>query len=343
MKIWILTCKFGQGHFSVAKALEEEFTDNGHEVIVSDIVELLHPRYIKTIYYVFNKIICRSGLLYNFINGLGRSKKSCKNDRKAITIALDKIKPDRIVTTWSACARILCKIKVPIYVYITDVGVHEGWICDNVQGYFVASSDVKRKLISMGVDRDKIKIRGIPVKKSFNMSNKKATFKKKILIMGGGLGILPWIEDAIKDLSDYSELDITVITGKNKKLYKKLSKKYPYVKVIGFTKEVHQYMSETDLLVSKPGGVSLFEGIYTETPCIAVYPQYKHEIENAAFITDKEIGEVIWKDEDIGEAIINLFKDEERYEKYKKNIIDIKREIRSERRLERWGMYDDVI
>ena len=71
--------------------------------------------------------------------------------------AFEEIQPDVIITTWSACARMIGSVSVPIYVCITDLGVHEGWIAPHVQGYFVATQDVAEKLIGMGVEKRKIR------------------------------------------------------------------------------------------------------------------------------------------------------------------------------------------
>ena len=348
MKVWILTSKFGQGHFSVAKALEEELTEYGHNVIVSDIVQITYPKLYKTIYKGFNNIVCRNSTIYNFLNSFGRNTKQKNNEineNKYVQLALAEIQPDIIITTWSGCARILGTVSVPLYVCITDVGVHSGWIYDGVQGYLVANSDVKQKLIDMGIEETKIHIIGIPVKKVFHNTVKMQSNAKRILIMGGGLGIFPWIDDLLDELIIYPKIQITVITGKNIKLYQRLLNKYKSdnIKIVGFTKDVHRYLAEADLLVSKPGGVSMFESIYMQTPFVAIFPEYKHEIENALFIQKYEIGEVVWKGQAAAKRIIQLLKNENRQHILKSNVSHMKQNIDASRRSEDWWDYQNAV
>ncbi len=345
MKIWILTGKFGQGHYSAAKALEEEFLEQGHEVVISDIVELLYPKLSKSIYYTFNNLICRNSTIYNFINELGRKQKKNRIhfNNSAIDKAIQSISPDIIVTTWSACAREISGYSIPVYVCITDMGIHQGWIERHVQGYLVATEDVKKKLLNIGLDEDKIHIFGIPVKKAFKEAYKKNIDTKKLLIMGGGLGILPWIDQLLSELKGHKDIKITVITGNNKRLFEKIRRKHLSVKVVGYTREVHKYMKEANLLISKPGGVSIFECIYTETPCIAVFPEYKQEIENSKFIASRKIGEVVWQGEDIGTSALNLLMNDKKLMEYQANIVRLKQEIESAKQEEVWCEYENAI
>lgn len=320
MKVWIVTARFGQGHFSAAKALEEEYKSKGYEVIVSDIIEVLYPILARWIYGVFNHVICRNAVIYNFLNDFGRKPRKNDNQKQRIKEVFTQIQPDVIVTTWSACARMLGPLPVPMYVCITDLGVHEGWVSPHVQGYFAATHDVAKRLNQMGVPKEKIQIQGIPVKKAFHGKIKKQKSSNKILIVGGGLGILPWVDELLTELQAHPEIDITVIAGKNQKLCKKLKQKYPSVTVLGFTKEVPRYLLETDLLILKPGGVSLFESIYMQTPCVAVFPAYKHELDNAAFIQKNEIGAVVRQGESAGECVLDLMKNEDARLKYQLNM-----------------------
>lgn len=329
MKIWILTSRFGQGHYSAAKALEWELVQKGHRVQVDDIVEIMHPRIYKHIYSIFNRFICRKPAVYNFLNEFGRNPKNKNHQDKKLNNALKEIQPDMIITTWSACARKIGNTRVPTYVCITDLGVHCGWINNGAKGYLVACHQVETRLIDMGVDKEKIHIIGIPVKSEFNMPHSTIGENKKVLIMGGGLGILSGIYSLLDDLKVYPQLDVTVITGHNPKLKEKLEKNYPSVKAVGYTNMVSKYMAETDLFISKPGGVSLFESIYAETPYVALSPQYKHEIENAEFILLEGIGQVISSEDSAGHEIAKLVSDEEWLKKCHENMARIKNEIES--------------
>lgn len=102
-----------------------------------------------------------------------------------------------------------------------------------------------------------------------------------------------------------------MIAGRNKKLQGYLIEKYPDIRTIGFTNELNKYLSWADLVLSKPGGVSVFESIYVGTPFIAVYPEYEQEIDNANYVLENKIGAVVWKGESVENRIISIINDNE--------------------------------
>ena len=53
---------------------------------------------------------------------------------------------------------------------------------------------------------------------------------------------------------------------------------------------MYELLEESDLIITKPGGATLFEAIYANTPVIVKSPKVGQEIENAKFIIDKGIG-----------------------------------------------------
>ncbi len=69
--------------------------------------------------------------------------------------------------------------------------------------------------------------------------------------------------------------------------------KYENINVLGYTDEVYKYMQKADLILSKPGGITLFESIFSETPLIAFKPFLQQEINNTNFILNNGIGKVL--------------------------------------------------
>ena len=90
------------------------------------------------------------------------------------------------------------KSNIPLYTYITDITAHNEWLGKETDMYFVGSKETKDELIQKGVEEDKIQICGIPVRQAFKNNNAvEQKHKKEILIMGGGLGLIPGIEDIL--------------------------------------------------------------------------------------------------------------------------------------------------
>lgn len=340
MKILILTSRFGMGHYCAAEAIKEELRgENSKDSIeVVDIIQALFPRIYKIIYGFFNLFICRFSGIYNCINSYATNQENPFIKEiilNKINYIINKYKPDLIISTWSASSRFISSYKavygekIPLYTYVTDVTVHNGWITEGTDMYFVAAKSTKDMLISEGVPCNKIVINGIPVRKGFKESNnpKKYINKKNILIMGGGLGLIPEINNILDELSE-KDIFITVITGKNKKLNNWLKTAYPQLKVVGYTNEVHKYMREADLIITKPGGLSTFEAIYSNTPLCIIKPFLSQEIGNAKFIETMGIGKVLWENETkMAEDIIELINDKALLVKMKYNMELIRSEI----------------
>lgn len=360
MKVLILTSRFGMGHYCAAEAIKEELLQSDSDDIIEivDIVKILFPNMYKLIYKVFNLFICRFSRIYNFINSFVTTHEKTglkKGYLSKINSVVEKYNPDLIVSTWSASSRYISSYKkeynceIPLYTYITDVTVHDGWITDMTNMYFVATRDTKEMLISKSVNIKKIVINGIPVRQSFkqelpfdSMNNGQAAIvkpitdnhqlidenRKKIIIMGGGLGLIPNINNILEKLQETNKISITILVGKNKKLLNKLKNDYPKIDVIGYTNQVYKYMKNADLVITKPGGISTFEAIYSNTPLYVIKPFLSQEVGNAKFIEKMFIGKIAWENNfDISEDIISLISNEKVLGKMKENMKTLREEV----------------
>ena len=121
------------------------------------------------------------------------------------------------------------------------------------------------------------------------------------------------------------EVHVTLLVGKNKKLFEKYYNKYLNMTVIGYTEEVHKYIRKAELIITKPGGITLFESIYSKTPIYVINPFLNQELGNAKFIESNKIGKVIWnKKENIAQDILNLLKAPSILENMKQNMQKLK-------------------
>lgn len=363
LKTLILTSHFGMGHYCAAEAIKEELLASDYDDIIEivDIVQALYPIIYKLIYGFFNLFICRFSAVYNFINRFAtKHENTCLKRRNLnkINSLIEKYEPDLIVSTWSACSRYISTYKkeykedITLYTYITDITVHDGWITDMTDMYFVATKSTRGILVSKGIDADKIIVNGIPVRQSFKQElqfksiNDRQVLsfksmgdncelaveshydKKKILIMGGGLGLIPDLDNILERLYETSSVHITIITGKNKKLLKRLKEDYPNIEGIGYTDQVHRYMKSADLLITKPGGISTFEAIYSTTPLYVIKPFLSQEVGNAEFIEKMLIGKIAWENDfDISKDIISLISNERLMGDMKYNMQILRSEV----------------
>ncbi|MCU9816606.1 glycosyltransferase [Paraclostridium sp. AKS73] len=136
----------------------------------------------------------------------------------------------------------------------------------------------------------------------------------------------------IDDLLNLNEdaLEVTIVCGKNQKLYDKLTEKN-LLKTLMFriVTNMPSLLKEHTLLITKPGGATLFEAIKSEIPVVVMLPKVGQEIENARFIIDKGIG-IVYNDEDDLKNLLDALVDKrlnDRINFMVDNIINFKNSI----------------
>lgn len=318
MNILILTGRFGMGHIKCAEALEEKIMSEhpDSKVFTIDVIDYIFPHLSSMIYKSFSLLVTRLPGMYNLCNKSAARYGGVPLKRtiaRKIEKLIEYVSPDLVVANLPVCSKYFSAYKdfsgckIPLYTYITDITVHEEWLADNTDLYFVGDNSTRQALISKGVPEKKIIISGIPVKSCFNAEAEYVCERDKnhaegfedsdctgnILIMGGGLGLIPGGTHLLKYINDHLDLHATLIAGQNKKLARKVSRMFPNINVVGYTDKVYEYMKEADLVVTKPGGITTFEAIASQTPLYVINPFLEQEMGNAYFIESSNIGRII--------------------------------------------------
>ncbi len=321
MKILILTAKFGMGHLSASNAIKEDILkfDKNADVKVVDFYEYSMPFLSKYIYKGFNLLIKFGKELYKLYYS-ENDKKSANIDLLTRKLAasckdiVDEERPDVIVSTFPMISKGVGYFKkinnsnISLVTCITDISSHYEWITENTDKYLVPCTEVRDELIDKGIDADKLLVYGIPVaekfKKNFDKLSRQRFVssynkvvemsvyrnKKELLIMGGGLGVLPKNEDFYKKLDAETNLHTTIVAGKNEDLYNMINGKYDNITVLGYTDKVDKLMEKADCVVTKPGGITMFEAIYSLTPIISFSTDLPNELHNIDFIKGNNFG-----------------------------------------------------
>src|SRR5699024_2852924 len=165
----------------------------------------------------------------------------------------------------------------------------------------------------IGIEKDRIIVTGIPIRKEFLKSPKflaslSLPEEDSILtIMGGSMGLLPEDKDFYQWLDTLNNLTTLVLTGGNNHLFESISKwGLENIIPLKYVNEVAYIMAESDLLVTKAGGITLFEAVASNLPLIIYKPELGQELENTKFIQEKSIGEIAFNIDSLESIIINL-------------------------------------
>ncbi len=229
-----------------------------------------------------------------------------KNNSPKLKRLFDRLKPDLVVCTQAfPCGMVAYykkkyELNLPLVAVLTDYVPHSYWVYDAVDYYITPSDDVSSRLIKKGIPVEKVKALGIPFDPKFNENLDKGALLKKyklscdistILIMGGGQGLGP-IKTIVKSLEKVKgDIQEIVVTGTNKKLYNSLKRKIKKYKkkiiLFGYTQSINELMYISDLVVSKPGGVTTSEVLAKGKPMIIIKPLPGQEANNTAYLTQK--------------------------------------------------------
>lgn len=221
---------------------------------------------------------------------------------RRIAAVLQKHRPHCLVCTQAVPVGLLSAmkerglIKAPLVGIITDFGVHKYWISPQVDLYLVPSTDVRRKMVRLGVTEDRIRVTGIPVDLRFatrgdrraeRMALGLAPHKPTVLVMGGNYGLGP-LEDTVNALRQLPlGLQLVVVCGNNRALLRKMNRHFGedrHVRVLGLTRTVHRLMDAADLLISKPGGLTTSEALAKGLPMMMIEPIPGQEERNAQYL-----------------------------------------------------------
>ena len=243
------------------------------------------------------------------------------------------------------------KITAKIATIMTDFSPHDQWLVGHkfTDYFFVANDKMKNYLISKGIAENKVFVTGIPISNRFLKTyNKKEILdtynlsedKFTVLFFGGGefgLGktktaeiFESFVQESLKE-----KIQIIAIAGKNPKMkasFKEIVSKYSVnttatnttditnnVKILEFTNQVPELMSISDLVVTKPGGLTTSESLASHLPMLIINPIPGQEEENAEFLEDKGIAIWLRKNDDSKLIIENLLADNQKLNLMKEN------------------------
>jgi processive 1,2-diacylglycerol beta-glucosyltransferase len=297
-RVLLLSASAGAGHVRAAQALERAFAEIGEETgeqrevhhfdILNYTNKVFRHLYSKAYIDLVNKMPEVPGWFYDKLD------KPWKNERRRL--ALDKLntrplvkllreqQPDLIVCTHFLPAEIVSWLKAKErlssrqVIIVTDFDVHAMWLVHHYEHYFVAIEEARVYLEALGIPAAKITVSGIPIDPVFaDVKNKRemrakhglAPDRTTILLSAGGFGVgsVDALIAALMPLKHRAQ--VVAICGRNEELRKRLSKQAArlkdnatvLVKPFGYTNEMDELMTASDIVLGKPGGLTTSEAL----------------------------------------------------------------------------------
>lgn len=360
MNILILTSDLGGGHITATQAINDhlKLVDlNYYNIKILNTIDYVNPSFNKLLTSLYVECVkkCPSlfGKIYNYteeehipVNLFSLILKGLS--KKLLPIITD-FETDVIISTHPFSTEMVSYIKdsgqiddTKLVNLLTDYAPHRFWIHDQVDAYITATEQMTEDMIKRGVNKDIIHPIGIPVRPMFSNSYERKEVLNSIgfdencftiLLMSGSFGV----EHVLKIFKLLMNLDknfqIVIITGNNNYLYNKFESLIKNIKttnikfhLMKFTKDVSKYMKICDVLITKPGGLTTTEAIFSEIPIVFFDAYPGQEEKNAEFIIKNNIGMRISNKKEHLETFSNLIDNRELLKEYKENILRIKKQ-----------------
>lgn len=313
MRVLTISTNISAGHRRAAEAVAQAILAAAPQTTIAslDAMELMGGRRRHYLTRTYLGILRRVPRFWNFlyhqrwlrapIELVGRAFLTGARERFAE--AVTAFSPDVIVCTQAIPARILAELKAegrfaaPILAVATDYGIHPYWADPGIDRYAVPCAEAREELASDGVARARISVTGIPVHGIFQEPPARAAARAAlglpsegalILVMGGGNGLGVRAEDMASLERIPGVSGVILIAGCNERL---LDEALSCPRVPGVERVVkatvtgiERYYAACDLLVSKPGGLTMSEATAMGVPIVMIEPLPGQEVRNADFL-----------------------------------------------------------
>lgn len=297
-RILILSGPLGHGHLQTARSIVEasQLIRQNIEIDVIDYMEVVSPYLHHVGAFCYATWVRTFPNMYGFLYQrtrrenfmLKEAKRIRESSLQALLRLIEERQPSVIVSTFPHAAVAVSKLKqrgditCPTATIITDYTDHSLWINPGTDRYLVGSLNVEKALRQRGIPRSAIEVTGIPVRPSFYKSYDRMELRMKyaldeqkltILLMGGGWGMIPQnLLRMLKRDEWKHRVQFVVICGANEKLRAKMlqiaADSEVSITVLGYVKQIHEWMACADLMVSKPGGISTSEALTMQLPLL---------------------------------------------------------------------------
>lgn len=353
-KVLLMYITENSGHFRASLAIENALKTllPGIETMNINGFAYTNPIFEKLINRTYLSVIRNKPEVWEYLYDNPKVLKSVqglrdvihRSNSKKLKVLLEDFKPDAVVCTQAfPCGMVAdhkkyLGLRLPLFGVLTDHAPHSYWIFDNVDYYVVPSQASRSHFIKNGVSDDRIKVFGIPIDPKFNKRLARQDVcqklgldyrKKTVLIMGGSQGLGP-VENMIDSLEHVAmDFQIIAVCGINKKLKTAIEKRKKRHKktilVFGLVEDVDRLMEASDVIITKPGGLTTSEALAKDLPMIIIHPIPGQELKNTEFLLEEGVALRAEDGEDVHALVQELFSNSVKLDEMRKRSSLIKK------------------
>lgn len=356
LKIVIVYASFGEGHRQAALALQQSFSNLGAaDIVLLDLMAEAHPILNEFSRYFYSKSYTLWPQVYGWMYRATRGMKPNSlfahwlHSLGADTLRrlIEKERPDAIVHTFPmlvlpSIARRFRR-PIPMYNVVTDFDLHMRWVHPKVDKYYVATDDLREQLAKTGIPPARIAATGIPLRSSFSSFRTVSSAAERfgfdpgdpiVLVMCGAYGARSSLRELCRRLASDDRTQVALVCGRNRTLEAAMRESFEAgdrVRVFGFVDLIHELMSISSCIVTKPGGLTLTEAMHARLPMFLYRPMPGQELNNARYLAAKGAAVICRTPGELANAIRDTLDNPARRKAMEKAISDLRKEGASDR------------
>lgn len=355
-KILLLTAGFGEGHNAAARGMKMALEERAHlslgpaaETRLVDICAEGYPRFTSVLRRCYLKAIHHAPNIWvKAYNGLDTNAFFMRHLhrlaalREVMKEEIETFRPDAVVSTFPFYNQIIDKLfveKEPPFMRFTvvtdSIRINNAWARGKSDYYIVPNRPTLDALKAQGIHVAKILDLGFPVSLKFaNCQIERGNPPPwNVLYLAGG----PWkrIEENIKMLVSLPKIELTVFSGKDKKLYqalRKLKDTIPHsFRVEGWIDDMPERLLAHHIFIGKAGGAIVQECIAAGCPMIVSQVIPGHEEGNVLLLKQQGIGAVAEETKELKTLMIRMMQGEAAlWRSWKSNLLCLQRPLAAE-------------
>ncbi len=298
-KILLLYTSVGLGHKILAENLAYHLERQGYEVRLHDFYKVHEGAFVRVGTIVHQFINVRLpfiwGWIYRWMHYAAYPFRLfiAKFNADTVWPIIESFRPDMIISTQTAPSAVIAYLKQKgLYrglfgIAFHDYHLHPYWIYRQADFYLAIIDEQKEQMVKAGHNADAIFICGMTLqpRPEIDRTAVKARLAvnpdyKVILLASGSLGtqMAPqWVEQLQDNLERVAKqkniaIKFIVCCGRNQELYENLRKSLSgRAIVLGYHQPMAELLAVADIFLTKPGGLSIAEGLQWGLPMLITH------------------------------------------------------------------------
>lgn len=321
LRILILSASIGTGHLRAAEAIALALREMVPSALVetADVLSLATAPFRYCYAQVYLDLIRWAPEFLGFIyNRIDRPQRPGRGPWYRLRVWLEKLNLhpylsllestpwDLVINTFFLPAEIISslrlqgRLRTPQVMVVTDFETHRNWVSEPCDLYCTATEEAALYLQRLGVPRPATAVTGIPIHPVFSRPKDRAgclarqgieDARPVVLLLAGGHGAGPMEEPFRALLETEHPLEVVAVTGHNAPAKERLETMATpprhRVKILGYTDQMDELLTAADLMVTKPGGLTVSEALARGAGLVLINPIPGQEERNSDFLLEE--------------------------------------------------------